>query len=38
MGMRNYPLNPFSSIFDTPVNSKVPNQEFVYAMNVACTI
>ena len=38
LGMRNYPLNPFSSIFDTPGNSKIPNQEFVYAMIDACTI
>ena len=38
LDMRNYPLNTFSSIFDTPGNSIVPNQEFVYAMNVACTI
>ena len=38
LDMRNYPLNPFSSIFYTPGNSKIPNQEFTYAIIVACTI
>ena len=38
LGMRNYHLNPFSNNFDTPGKSKIPHQEFVYAMIVACTI
>ena len=38
LDMINYPLNPFSNIFDTPGNSKITNQEFTYAIIVACTI
>ena len=37
LDMRIYLLNPFSSIFETPGNYKIPNQEFVYAMIVGCT-
>ena len=30
LDMRNYPLNPFSSIFDTPGNSKIPSTRVCY--------
>ena len=35
--MKNHSLNPFSSIFETPGNSKLLSQELVYADVVVCT-